>query len=337
MKKRKKMIFLIITIIALLLIAIYVFKIAKHYPRDINLKHEPELFGVTYSKKYAESIGLDWKEAYIAILDELGVKKVRIPVYWDDIEKSPGVFDFGDYDFLIKEAEKRDVKIVLNFGMRVARWPECHFPDWANNLNTEKLQDRTLKMLSVVVENFKNSPAIVSWQLENEPLLNSFGVCPRGDYNFLKKELDLVKKLDNRPVMISATGELSFWLKEGKIADIFGTTMYRVVHNPIIGYVKYPYPSSFYRFKARLAGIPLDKAVVIELQAEPWIPKEDISNIYDTNYQKSFNLNQFEANVQFAINTGFKEVYLWGVEWWYFKHKIGGNSSYWDFAKTLFP
>ncbi len=331
------MTFWIIAIIIILLALVYVFKIAKHYPKDINLEHEPGLFGITYSKKYAESIGLDWKETYIAMLDELGVKKIRIPVYWDEIEEEPGVFNFSDYDFLIEEAEKRDVKIVLNFGMRVARWPECHFPDWASNLETNSLQEKVLVMLGAVVENFKDSPSIIYWQLENEPLLDSFGVCPKSDYNFLKKELELVKKLDKRPVMISATGELSFWKKEVKIADIFGTTMYRVVHNPFMGYVKYPYPSSFYRLKTRLAGLNLDRAVIIELQAEPWIPKEDIFNVYDTTYQKSFNLEQFRANTQFAINTGFKEVYFWGAEWWYFKHKMGENSDYWNFAKTLFP
>lgn len=337
MKKNKKIIFWIGIFFIILLVLVYFFKIADYYPKKIDLKHDPGFFGVTYSKKYAENIGLDWKETYIAILEELEVKKVRIPIYWDDIEKIPGVFDFSDYDFLIEEAEKRDVKVILNFGMRVARWPECHFPYWANSLDTEKLQERTLKMLVAVMENFKNSSAINYWQLENEPLLNSFGVCPRSDYNFLKEELNLVKKIDNRPVIISATGELSFWLKESRIADVFGTTVYRVVHNPIFGYIKYPYPSSFYSFKARLAGIDLNKAIIIELQAEPWIPKEDILNIFDTNYQRSFNLKQFESNVQFAIDIGFKEVYLWGAEWWYFKHKIGENSDYWNFAKTLFP
>lgn len=337
MKKRKKMFFWLMLIFIFLLFLVYILKIAKHYPRDITLKYDQGLFGVTYSKKYAESIGLDWREAYIEILDDLQVKKIRIPVYWDEIEEVPGVFIFSDYDFLIEEAEKRNVKVILNFGMRVARWPECHIPVWAAELDKDNLQKKVLLMLDAVIENFKNNSAIVYWQLENEPLLNSFGVCPRSDYSFLKRELDLVKKMDDRPIVISATGELSFWSREAKIADIFGTTMYRVVHNPVVGYIKYPYPSSFYRFKAKLAGIDLDRAIVVELQAEPWIPKEDIFNISDIGYQKSFNLDQFKANVQFAINTNFREVYLWGVEWWYFKHKIGGNSEYWNFAKTLFP
>lgn len=337
MKKRKKLFILLGIIVFIILFSLYLFKIAKHYPRDIKLEHESGFFGITYSKKYAQEIGLDWQEAYLAMLDDLGVKKIRIPVYWDDIEKAPNVFDFTDYDFMVKEAEKRDVDIILNFGMRVARWPECHFPTWTQGSSTAYVQERTLRMVETVVEHFKDEPAILYWQLENEPLLNAFGACPESDYEFLKEELELVKKLDDRLVIISATGELSFWTKEAEIADIFGTTMYRVVHNPFLGYVKYPYPSSFYRFKANLADISLDRAMVIELQAEPWIPKEDIANIYDLRYQKSFNLQQFKANVQFAIDTEFSEVYLWGAEWWYFKYKLGGNSQYWDFAKTLFP
>lgn len=338
MKKNKK-IFLLLAILLVIIFSylVYIFKIAKHYPRKIELKHEAGFFGVTYSKKYAEEIGLDWQETYLAILDELGVKKVRIPVYWDQIEKEPGVFDFSDYDFLIAEAEKRDVEVILNFGMRVARWPECHFPNWVEDSSTDYMQERTYKMIEEVVLHFKDSSAITFWQLENEPLLNSFGICPKSDYNFLKKELELVKKIDNRPVMLSATGELSFWQKEAKIADLFGTTMYRIVYNPLLGYIKYPYTSGFYKFKAKMAGIDLKKAYVIELQAEPWIPQEDIASVYKKDYQKSFSLPQFKANVQFAIDTDFASVYLWGAEWWYFKYKLAGSPEYWDFAKTLFP
>ncbi|MFA5644443.1 MAG: hypothetical protein WC928_02855 [Patescibacteria group bacterium] len=336
MKKNKKFILLAI-IVFLFLFFLYIFKFANHYPRKIESSYEKDYFGITYSKKYAEEIGLDWQEAYLAMIDELEVKNIRIPVYWDEIEKESGVFDFSDYDFLIVEGEKRGVNFILNFGMRVARWPECHFPTWLEINDKKNLEDKTLRMLEVVLDHYKSYDSISYWQLENEPLLDSFGVCPPSDYDFLKKELELVKKIDSRPVIISATGELSFWRKEVRIADIFGTTMYRVVYNPWLGYIKYPYSSGFYRLKANLANLDLAKAFVIELQAEPWIPKESVASIYNINYQKSFNLERFKANVQFAKNTKFQKVYLWGAEWWYFKHKLGGNSDYWNFAKTLFP
>ena len=336
MKKPKRLFWWLLFLIIPLIWIGYFLKAAKHYPADINLKHEPGFFGITYSKKYAENIGLDWQEAYIDILDELNVKYVRIPVYWDQVEKQPGVFDFSDYDFLIEEGEKRGVKFILNTGMRVARWPECHFPGWVSTTDTEALQNRTMKMLEATVSHFKKYDSIEYWQVENEPLLNSFGVCPESDYDFLKEEVAFVKTLDERPIIITATGELSFWKKEAKIADVFGSTMYRVVYNSLTGYIRYPYPASFYTKKAEMAGMDLSNVFVIELQAEPWIPEQNIPNIYDMSYQKSFDIDQFKANAQFAINTGFKRTYLWGAEWWYFKHKLGGNSDYWEFAKTLF-
>ncbi len=342
MKEKKKLKimnrWLLIVFIFVIIIfgLVYIFKIAKHYPKKIDLKYQENFFGITYSKKYAEEIGLNWKTAYIDILDELQVKQVRIPVYWDQIEKKAGEYDFSDYDFLIREGEKRGTEIILNFGMRVARWPECHFPDWIDQSNIEKLQTDTLKMLNATVNHFKQYQSITYWQVENEPLLSSFGKCPKGDADFLKKEIELVRKIDNRPIMVSATGELSLWKEESKVSDVFGTTIYRIVNNPILGYVKYPYTSGLYKFKAKLVGLQPENVFIIELQAEPWINKETLADSSSIEYKKSFNLDQFKANIQFAINTGFKKTYLWGVEWWYYQYKIMDNPEYWDFAKTLF-
>ena len=52
-------------------------------------------------------------------------------------------------------------------------------------------------------------------------------------------------------------------------------------------------------------------------------------------YEKSFSVEQFKANLQFAINVDFKQAYLWGVEWWYVQ-KNKGNTQYWDLAKSIF-
>jgi hypothetical protein len=281
-------------------------------------------------------LGLDWKEAYLDILDELNVKYIRIPVYWDEIEAREGVFDFSDYVFMIEEGEKRNVEFILNFGMRTPRWPECHIPAWMDDSNTDFLQDRTMLMIDETLDVFKKYDSIVYWQLENEPLLNTFGVCPKADYNFLKKEFEFVKTIDSRPIIISSTGELSLWRRETALADIFGTTMYRVVSNSSFGYFRYPYPSSFYRTKAKILKANLENVFIVELQAEPWMPVYDLLNLESEEYLKSFDIEQFKANLQFAYNTNFKKAYLWGVEWWYFRNKIANDPSYWDIAKELF-
>jgi hypothetical protein len=50
---------------------------------------------------------------------------------------------------------------------------------------------------------------------------------------------------------------------------------------------------------------------------------------------KSFNIEQFKANLQYAINIDFKKTYLWGVEWWYYQYK-NGDKGYWELARTIF-
>lgn len=322
-------------IIFLVILLIYFFKLADNYPSNRDLKHPKDFFGVTFSTKFCREMGLDWKEVYLAILDDLEVKEIRLPIYWDEIEKQSGVFDFSKYDYIIQEGEKRNVHFIVNIGWRLPRWPECHAPEWTNKKSLPAIKDDAVRMVEITVNHFKDKQAIVSWQLENEPFFNQFGVCPPSDYQFFLKELETIKKIDNRPIVISATGELSLWRKEAKLADIFGSTVYRVVWGSWSGYIRYPIPSWFYGVKADLVGIPKDKRVIIELQTEPWVPNGSIIYLSKEEANKSFNIQQFKANLQYAINMNFSKAYLWGVEWWYYQYK-NGDKSYWQLAKTIF-
>ncbi len=332
--KRRLLLFSFFIVLVVFLF-VYFTKFASNYPLKEDLKYKPNYFGVTYSKKFCTEMGLDWKEVYGAILSDLKVKEIRLPIYWDEIEIKEGVYDFSDYDYLINEGAKNNVHFIVNIGWRLPRWPECHAPGWINGKNLSVTQSSALKMIEQVVNHYKDNPAVVDWQLENEPFFDAFGVCPPSDENFFKSELALVKKLDNRKIIISAPGELSFWRKEGKLADIFGTTVYRVVWGNFSGYVRYPIPAWFYGLKAYMAGIKSGNRIIVELQAEPWVPEGSMMYLSEKEADKSFNLKQFKANLQYAININFDKAYLWGVEWWYFKAK-NGDDSYWQLAKTIF-
>lgn len=332
----KKIVNLLILILIILFLGVFIFKNPKYFPKNMEEPLPKDFFGITYSKKYATELGLDWKKLYLKILNDLDVKYIRLPVYWDDIEKREGVFDFSDYIFMIEEGEKRGIEFVLNFGMRTPRWPECHVPEWISLHDKEFLQEKTLTMIEKTLKVFQKYNSITHFQVENEPLLNSFGICPKGDYNFLKKEIELVKSIDDRPIIITATGELSLWSREAELADVFGTTMYRVVHNPYFGYVKYPLFESFYRSKAKALKLEKENVFIVELQAEPWMPLEEILKAKGDEHLKSFSLEQFKANLRFAANTDFARAYLWGVEWWYFRDIVAEDSSYLDFAKEIF-
>ncbi|MDP3053004.1 MAG: hypothetical protein Q8N22_03615, partial [bacterium] len=228
-------------------------------------------------------------------------------------------------------------KIILVIGMKTGRWPECHIPDWAKNLSREDLQNSVLGYLEEIVPRYKNSDAIWAWQVENEPFFH-FGVCPETDKDFLKKEIDLVKSLDdkNRPVIVSDSGEGSLWLKAASLGDILGITMYRKTTNKFFGIVNYPFPPVFYWRKAQIIKKIFNKDVFVgELQAEPW----GAVLLYDSpivEQKKTMDLEQFKKNIEFAEKTGLDEFYLWGTEWWYWTKTTQNDSLIWDEARKLF-
>ena len=203
-------------------------------------------WGVNFSQKQATALGLDWRAAYAALLDDLEVRKLKVSLDWNELEQAKDAFSFDDTDWQAREAEKRDAKLLLVMGMKTMRWPECHMPEWAKELSKEEQQKEILALLEAVVNRYKDSPALSEWQVENESLLK-FGNCPWRDRKFLEKEVELVKSLDpNHPVVVSDSGELSLWVQAAKIGDIVSTTMYRKVwFHEIDRYVEYPLPPVF--------------------------------------------------------------------------------------------
>ena len=296
-------------------------------------------WGVAFSKPFAIDMGLNWQEAYLAILDELKPKFIRLPIYWQDVERQSQTYNFADYDWLVEQAKIRNIKLILVIGRKVPRWPECHLPNWALALNEKSQQAKLFSLIPEIINRYKNLENLYAWQVENEPFL-SFGECPKLDVDFLDKEISLARSLDNkRPIIITDSGELSVWLRAVKRADIFGTTMYRIVYNEYTGYFKYPLPPKFFWLKANLAHLfyPGKPIIVSELQAEPWGPKM----IYETSLEeqnKSMNLEQFYDNIEYARAVGFPEVCFWGAEWWYWLKTKHNQPEIWEAAqKTINP
>ena len=315
----------------LLLIFCYLFIGTPPQAKEIS-------WGVNFSQKHAQNLGLDWKETYSALLDDLKVKNIKLITHWDLIELNEGKYYFEDLDWQIKKAEEKDARLLLVIGMKTGRWPECHIPEWAKNLNKEEQQKEILEMIEEVVLRYRDRASVGAWQVENEPFF-PFGECPWVDKNFLKKEIDLVKSLDSqsRPIVISDSGEGSLWVNAAKLGDIVGTTLYKKVWFRQLGnYIYYPFPPTFYWRKAQLIEkIFNKKVVVIELQAEPWGPKL----LYESpleEQEKTMNLERFKANIEFAKKTGLDEFYLWGGEWWYWLKEKQNKPEIWQEAKKLF-
>lgn len=293
---------------------------------------EPKLFGVTFSKSFAEKFGLDWKKVYLEIFEDLGIRHLRIPVYWSEVEPQKDTWIFDDIDWQLEKAGEYDAKVILVIGRKLPRWPECHEPEWVQSQNPNLKSQNLLEYIEKTIIRYKDNSAVWAWQVENEPFL-PFGECPEYSAEFLDKEIELVKRFSNKPVIVTDSGEFGTWFSAAKRADIFGSTLYRHVWTKLIGHFTYPLPPSFFRLKQGLLELFVGEkpAIVVELQAEPWLPRA----LYETSYQEHLiymNPERFKKILEYIKATGFDTFYFWGVEWWYWL-KTQCHPEMWDIAK----
>lgn len=303
-------------------------------------EHPSIKWGVNFSQYYAQKkLDIGWKAAYLAMLDELAVKRLRLVAYWDLVEpRETGQYEFSDLDWQIEEAYKRNVSIILVIGYRVPRWPECFEPEWLKDYDKPGRRQALLDLLRAEVEHFKKYNNIWAWQVENEAMLSWFGECPRMSHSFLKQEIELVRSLDDRPILLTVSGEFSSWLREVGPADVLGISVYRTVWSGFWftkGYRSYLLPADFYRWKRYYASPFIDKLIISEMQAEPWAPGEqELKNISFEEQDKSMSFEKFEKALNYAASTGIDEIYLWGAEWWWWR-KLHGDDRFWEKAKEV--
>lgn len=300
-----------------------------------------KIWGADFSDLYSKQLGLNSREVLISVINDLKVKDFRLDAHWSEIEKIRGNYNFFELDFQIKEIEKAGGKIILAIGKRLPRWPECHIPEWAREIKNDKIiNESLLKYMETTVNRYKDHRAIWAWQIENEPFLRGFGECPRIDGEFLNKEIVLVKKLDSsRPIILTDSGEFGGWFGAYKRADIFGTTMYRVVQSRFlpIGNFKYPLEPDYFKIKAAIMENLFGKKRIIniELQAEPWLIKRP-PDVSLEEQLKVFDINQFKENIEYAKSVGFEKNYLWGIEWIYWMKIKQNHPEFWEEAKKLY-
>jgi hypothetical protein len=295
-------------------------------------------WGVSFSPQQATDLGLDWKVVYIALLDEMKVKRFRLAVPWNKVSSERRVYDFSDIDWMLTEADKRDATVTLNIGRKLIRWPECHDPSWIFGIPHKAFDEIVLEFVEDSVNNLKHHQNIVMWQVENEPTF-PFGECfgPQPNKELFIQEVKLVRSLDNRPISTTDSGELASWFGVANYVDKLGVSLYRVTDNQILGRFYYPLRPGFYKKKSDITkalNSNLQDIFLSELQLEPWtvvpLSKTPLSEQF-----KSMNFNRTQTTIDFARKTGFKEVYLWGVEWWYWLRKEHRDERFWELGKKL--
>jgi hypothetical protein len=290
-------------------------------------------FGITYSTAYAFQLGLEVRDSFSAMLDDLGARDIRLPVYWWEVEGEHDRFDWSLYDWLMDEAGKRGAHVTLVVGAKAPRWPECYIPSWAWPMGDADREGELLDFINTAVTRYRSHPALAGWQIENEPFF-PFGICPAPNVGLVERETDAVKTLDTHPVQLTVSGELEPFLRQLQSVDRVGFSLYRITWHPLYGYSIFPLTPEFYRIRGWLIGLSGRTPVISELQGEPWFPFTP-SVATSPDWYDAFDAGMLLSQIDFARRTHLTPVYLWGAEWWYFL-KLHGNDRLWEAAKSVF-
>jgi hypothetical protein len=300
---------------------------------------ESYTYGASFNTPYARELGVPWESVYRAMLDELGVRHLRLAAHWPMVEPDPGIWNFTELDLQMQLAEEKGASVVLAVGRRLPRWPECHIPAWAADLPWEEQKDEVRDLVREVVLRYKDSPALYLWQVENEPFLTVYAHEQCGDFDkaFLDEELALVRSLDpDTPVLVTDSGNLGLWQGPYRRSDVFGTSVYLYLWNENTGVFKSFLSPQFYRFKQGIMGLLFGskETLLIELSAEPWLNKPVAEADLELQLER-MNVEKFNEIITYAQETHFEKQYLWGAEWWYWL-RLQGEPGMWDRAKDLY-
>lgn len=330
-----------VVVIAVIVMIGGMYGIAKWYIHD--QRRQPLEQGVSFIPDYAQSLGLDPQQTMDALLD-INVRQFRLVSYWSDMEQKPGQYDFSQLDWEFKKAESHHAKIVLTVGLRQPRWPECHAPGWVDlNQPDNRWQPQLKSFMQAVINRYKDSPSLQSYQLENEYFLKGFGICPASTLSRqrLVDEYRLVKQADPRhPIIVGRSNNAIGFPVGQPRPDEFSISVYKRVWDAGVTqrYIEYPWPAWYYGWLAGAQKILFHKNMVIgELQAEAWPPNgQTIQQTGLAEQNKSLNAGRLKGRFQYGRATGMRQIDLWGAEYWYYRAVKLHDPSLWDVAKQEF-
>lgn len=329
-----------LALLALLLITTgTMYGISRWYMHSVQSK--PYTLGTSFIPDYAKYLGVDPKDTMDALLG-IGVKHLRLVSYWSDYEPVQGQYDFTQLDWQFRKAEAANAKVSLSVGLRQPRYPECHAPSWVDTTKpSEQWQPALEGFMTQVVNRYKDSPALDTYQIENEFFLKGFGICTNFDRARLVSEYNLVKKLDPKHALIVNRSNNGIGLPlYAPTPDSYGISIYKRVWDAGLThrYLEYPFPAWYYGFLAGVQKIHDGRDMIVhEMQAEAWAPNgKEVPEISLAEQNKSITAKRLKDRFTYAHATGMRTVDMWGAEYWYYRKQVLNDPSLWTVAKQEF-
>ena len=311
---------------------------------------EPVTVGTTFSPERALASGMDDLEAFQR-LEDMGFAPIRLTVSWDAVYAN----GFGRLDRLVAEAERRGQPLVLAVGMKAPGWPEFHVPARYFGATPGDLDLRTAALGHVrrSVARYRTSRVIAAWQLENEPLDAAGPWRWRLSRDFLLQEIAEVRYLDPRPIVLSAFGPIRRTCDHvssldgcdadalagadavGSVPELLGLLGPRDVLGLDV-YTGVGVSRAADCWPARAAGwLSLAAGArrqvwITELQAEPWEPTP-------ATLDQPLSTSPARITADFATlrRLGYREILLWGSEYWLRRARQGDERWLHVVAATL--
>jgi hypothetical protein len=319
--------------------------------------------GTSFSPRHATYLGLEWQDAYKR-LEAMHFKVIRLSAYWDQVDSE----GYDQLDWLLKESQASGQPVVVSVGMKGLGWPEFYIPrellpavpDGGDVSQDSVLRAATLDFVQTTVDRYRDNPAVVAWQVENEPL------NPAGPNRWfigrplLEMEVAAVKAIDSRPLIVNAFGHFNmlfdhtsnrsgFDIKQllgfesdtaeaqslnvlGR-GDILGLDVYTEIGYRFLGQDGVSHAGSDWAAKAgHWRGIALrqgKQAWITEAQAEPW--EASITSYGDPKSTTAEDISTRFASIRAR---GFGTILLWGSEYWLWRAD-NGDSSWLDAVKGI--
>jgi hypothetical protein len=316
----------------------------------------PVQVGISFSPMRAAYLGLDYKTAFKR-LEALHFRVIRLSSYWDQVDRE----GYDQLDWLMSEARKSHQPIALTVGMKALGWPEFFIPASAMPANglrqgqdvasDSTFRDAALSFVSETVLRYRDNPALVAWQVENEPFNRAGPQRLWIDAEFLRDEIAGVRQLDghHRPVIVNAFSHFNLvfdqasarqgfdfrqWLgfdadsaeRDGLSVlgpgDVLGLDVYTAIGYQFLGrdhmsHADGDWPDRLARVRD-LAHKQGKQAWITEAQAEPW----ESSDLNNAN-PKSTSPQAIRGIFENLKDAGFTTVLFWGSEYWLWRADHG--------------